>query len=280
MPGPSANNSPGLPVLDQVTAYAAAHPIATAILSVLALALLVLAWFTLRAVLRTTAHAAHALTAAVRGWAADRTTEDILTMVAASIATGVSAQGMWRFSGDVLGLDGPLRLVLFGFIEVAVVTSAVRARRSMRDNYSAGVDGIAVWAFAVLTAVLSAMDATLSGKGLKGLAEAAFRLAAPLVAAWLWERGMAIERRRIRGRSSIHWRLTPERILVRLGLAEATDRTAGEVDTQRRLTRVALASDRAHQLREAGGVDAQAAPGLPGDAPGVHCGGRARWARP
>ncbi|WP_236051640.1 hypothetical protein [Nonomuraea cypriaca] len=174
-----------------------------------------------------------------------RPLEDVLTIVAASIATGVSAQGMWRFSGDVLGLDGPLRLLLFAFIEVAIITSAVRARRNMRENYAAGIDGIAVWALTVLTAVLSSMDA-------HSLPEAVFRLAAPLVAAWLWERGMAIERHRIRGTGRINWRLTPERVLVRLGLAEATDRTAGEVDAHRRITRVALAAKRVHQLQEAG----------------------------
>ncbi|MFI7113927.1 hypothetical protein ACIBK9_46955 [Nonomuraea sp. NPDC050227] len=160
--------------------------------------------------------------------------EELLTVVAASIATGVSAQGMWRFSGDVLGLDGPLRLLLFAFIEVAIITSAVRARRNMRANFSAGIDGIAVWALTCLTAVLSSMDA-------RSLPEAVFRLAAPLVAAWLWERGMAIERHRIRGTGRINWRLTPERVLVRLGLAEATDRTAGDVDRQRRISRAALA---------------------------------------
>src|SRR5690606_14726186 len=69
---------------------------------------------------------------------------------------------------------------------------------------------------------------------------------------WLWERGMAIERHRIRGTGRINWRLTPERIAVRLGLAEASDRTAGEVDAHRRLTRVALAAKRAKALREAG----------------------------
>ncbi|MEV4897786.1 hypothetical protein AB0K48_51475, partial [Nonomuraea sp. NPDC055795] len=116
-----------------------------------------------------------------------RPIEDVLTVVAACIATGVSAQGMWRFSGDVLGLDGPLRFLLFAFIEVAIITSAVRARRNMRENFSAGIDGIAVWALTCLTAVLSSMDA-------RSLPEAIFRLAAPLVAAWLWERGMAIER--------------------------------------------------------------------------------------
>ncbi|MFE3452357.1 hypothetical protein ACFXJ8_25885 [Nonomuraea sp. NPDC059194] len=172
----------------------------------------------------------------------------MLTVVAASIATGVSAQGMWRFSGDVLGLDGPLRLLLFAFIEVAIVTSAVRARRNMRENFSAGIDGIAVWALTCLTAVLSSMDA-------RSLAEAVFRLASPLVAAWLWERGMAIERHRIRGTGRINWRLTPERVLVWLGIAEASDRTAGEVDAQRRITRVALTTMKVRDLAESGASD-------------------------
>jgi hypothetical protein len=189
--------------------------------------------------------------ALLRGWrwlitrAKANSFEDNLTIVSAAIATGVSATGMWKFAADVLELWWPLRIVLFAFIEVAIVTSAVRARRNMRENYSAGIDGIAVWALTVLTAVLSSMDA-------RSLPEAVFRLAAPLVAAWLWERGMAIERHRIRGTKGIHWRLTPERILVWLGVAEATDRTAGQVDAHRRLTRVALAAKKAKTLREAG----------------------------
>ncbi|WP_245646818.1 hypothetical protein [Microtetraspora niveoalba] len=183
-----------------------------------------------------------------RRFAAPRPPEDLLTILAATIATGVSAQGMWRFSGDVLGFDGPLRLLLFAFIEVAVITSAVRARRNMRENYSAGIDGIAVWVFTSLSAVLSSMDA-------RSVPEALFRLAAPLVAAWLWERGMAIERHRITGRARINWRITPERVMVRIGLAEAGDRTASDVDAHRRLTRVALAAKRARALRAAGASD-------------------------
>nr|BFE85855.1 hypothetical protein GCM10020093_084560 [Planobispora longispora] len=184
-----------------------------------------------------------------------RPLEDTLTIAAAAIATGVSAQGMWQFAGDVLGFDGPLRVLLFGFIEIAVVISAVRARRNVQESAkrstsnilitpSAGVDGIAVWVLTCLTAVLSSLDASSP-------AEAVFRLAAPLVAAWLWERGMAIERTRITGLGGIHWRLTPERILVRLGLAEPTGRTASEVDVHRRLTRVAQATVRVMELTEA-----------------------------
>lgn len=227
-----------MPLFDQLTDYVSANPVGSAIIAVFALVALFIVMYALRGVWRISS----------RLWmlyVAPRPTEDILTVVAASIATGVSAQGMWRFSGDVLGFDGPLRLLLFAFIEVAVITSAVRARRNMRENYSAGIDGIAVWVLTCLSAVLSAMDA-------RSLPEAAFRLAAPLVAAWLWERGMAIERHRITGRARINWRITPERAMVRMGLAEASDRTASDVDAHRRLTRVALAAKRARALRESG----------------------------
>jgi predicted RNA-binding Zn ribbon-like protein len=227
-----------MPPIDQITTFISDQPVGTIIICVFALVLLVLAFFVFRAAYRAGTRFFHR-------FVAPRPVEDILTIVAASIATGVSAQGMWRFSGDVLGFDGPLRFLLFAFIEVAVITSAVRARRNMRENYSAGIDGVAVWALTCLTAVLSSMDA-------RSVAEAVFRLAAPLVAAWLWERGMAIERHRITGRSRINWRITPERALVRVGLAEVSDRTASEVDAHRRLTRVALAAKRARALREAG----------------------------
>lgn len=115
----------------------------------------------------------------------------------------------------------------------------------MRENRAAGLDGLAVWAFTCLSAVLSTLDS-------RSLAEAVFRLASPLVAAWLWERGMSIERHRLTGRGRIHWRLTPERILVRIGLADASDRTTSDIDRQRRITAVALAAKTAHDLREAG----------------------------
>ncbi|WP_433241447.1 hypothetical protein ACQPYK_36240 [Streptosporangium sp. CA-135522] len=157
----------------------------------------------------------------------------------------MSASGMWQFFERIMpAVPWYWRVAMFAFIEVAVITSAVRAKRSMKEKYSAGVDGMAVWALTSLSAVLSAMEAA-------SLPEAVFRLAAPLVAAWLWERGMAIERHRLTGLAGIHWRITPERILVRLGLAEARDRTASEVDTHRRLTRFALAAKRVHQSRQA-----------------------------
>ncbi|MFC4122037.1 hypothetical protein [Nonomuraea zeae] len=181
---------------------------------------------------------------------------DRLTFIAAGIATIVAGQGMWQFLDRIIGdVPWPLRALMFAFLEIAVVTSAKRARASMRKNLSAGIDGVAVWMFTAVSAVLAAMEA-------RSLPEGVFRLAAPLVAAWLWERGMAIERHRIRGTSGINWRLTPERILVRLGIAEATDRTASEVDAHRRLKRVALAVKKLHQLRKANSSDRKIAAAL------------------
>lgn len=203
------------------------HPVAVAVSAVSAVVLLALAAIAARRLIR-------AANRALAGVGAP----DLLTVVAAGIATSVAAQGMWQFFGDVLGFSGPLRVLTFAFIEISVMTSAVRARASMRASLSAGVDGIAVWALTGLSAILSSLDARSFG-------EVVLRLTAPLVAAWLWERGMALERRRRTGRASINWRLSPERILVRLGLADPTDRNASEVDAHRRLMRLALATRRA-----------------------------------
>src|SRR4051794_14483873 len=164
-----------------------------------------------------------------------RSGDDVLTLLAATAATGVSLTGMWRFFGDVLHFPLVLRVLLCGFLELAVFTSAVRADRASREFGSAGADGAAVWGFTSLSAVLSALDA-------RSFPEVLFRLFAPLAAAWLWGRGMADGRRRVIGREQrIHWRVTPERILVRLGLAEAKERASSDVDADRRLLRFALA---------------------------------------
>lgn len=172
--------------------------------------------------------------------------EDLLTFLAAGLATAVASTGMWRFFSDRLDLSLELQVPLFAFLEVAMLTSAVRARRNTMEFHAAGVDGVAVWAITTLSAVLSALDA-------RSAAEAFFRLAAPLVAAWLWDRGLAIQRRRQRtARTRVNWRITPERVLVRLGLAEATDRTTGDVDAHRRITRLARAADHQRTLTATG----------------------------
>ena len=170
--------------------------------------------------------------------------EDLLTVAAAGLATAVAMTGMWRFFGTVLHFSGAERAAMFAFLELAVVTCAFRARRNMRAFGTAGAEGIAVWVLSGLSAVFSSLDAR-SG------AEAVFRLAPPLVAAWLWHRAMSLEHRRSSGRA-VHWRLTAERILVWLRLAEPFARATGEVDAHRRIARLARAAKRLRERRASG----------------------------
>ncbi|MEV5707264.1 hypothetical protein [Actinoallomurus sp. NPDC052274] len=207
----------------------------------LALVLIVLARRAYRA-------AASSLRLAVRG----RQPEDLLTIVVAAVATTVVATGMWKFADRVLHFPLELRVLLFSFIELAQMTSAVRARRTMREEArkaaadptyeprGAGPDGIAVWVLTCASAVLSTIDSD-------SFAEGVFRTIAPLVSAWLWHRGMSVELRRISGRKGYNWRITPERLFVWLGIAEPIGRTTDEVDAHRRLHRVAR---RAKHLRD------------------------------
>lgn len=171
--------------------------------------------------------------------------EQVGTLLAAAIATGVSAQGMWVFMGDALHLTTGLRVMFFGFLETMTVTSALRARTAQRATDSAGVDGIAMWVLTSLSAVLSATEADNLGALL-------IRLSAPLVAAWGWERSMALEHRvRIGHHERINWRFTPQRMLIRLGLAGADAQCdASDLAVQRSLIAVALAVDDARALRE------------------------------
>jgi len=216
-----------------LTAFTSGHPAAAAVIAASALAAAFMLW---RAARRGAAGARKAL----RGHQA----EDALTMAAAGLAQAVVMTGMWRFFGNVLHFSGAERISMFAFLEISVMAAAFRARRNMRQFGAAGAEGVAVWALSGLSAVFSALDAR-SG------AEAVFRLSAPLVAAWLWHRGLGLERRRSSGRV-VHWRLTAERVLVWLGLAEPSARAAGDVDAHRRIARLAKAVKRLRDLRAAG----------------------------
>ncbi|WP_117210571.1 hypothetical protein [Allorhizocola rhizosphaerae] len=171
---------------------------------------------------------------------------NILTILAAALATAVSASGMWKFFTDILG-ETPLRIAFFAFIEIALFASALLARsRLLRDPQTGttGIDGIAVWALAALTATLSALDSD-------SFREVCLRLVAPLVAAWMWERALAAERNVRLGRTArrINWAITPERIFVWLRLAEARDRDVSRVDRARRRAKLGRARLHLHLLQ-------------------------------
>jgi hypothetical protein len=126
----------------------------------------------------------------------------VVTLLGAAIATGLSAQGMYVFFRD--SVPAVLRIVFFAFLEIMVLGSALRAKASMQEKYSAGIDGVAMWTFTILSAILAATHA-------HGIGETLFRLSVPLAAAWAWEREMKLERRRRTGRSGLNWTAGPTR---------------------------------------------------------------------
>ncbi|WP_213455289.1 hypothetical protein [Rhizomonospora bruguierae] len=184
-----------------------------------------------------------------------RTTADrFMTFFGAAVATGVVGTGMWSFFTDVLHIDNQaMRTALFAFFEIAMLASALRSRRFRLDRArrpddeqgrrEVDVDGIAVWVLALLSGTFAASDQDTA-------AGVALRLVAPMVAAWLWERGLAGELRQFtrarRGR--IHLRLSLERVLVWLRIAEATGREVADVDRDRQIARLARRAYRLNML--------------------------------
>lgn len=171
--------------------------------------------------------------------------EDVLTFLVAGLITAIAAQGMFRFFGDKLQMPWWMQSLTFCVFELAQVACVLRARRNVRDPEigTAGIDGVLVWVMSAVSAVLSSTDA--HGWG------AVARMVFPFAAAILWERGLSIERKRTRPADErVQSRLTVERLLVWLRLAEPSGRTASDVDVHRRLYRVARAAKRLRVLRQ------------------------------
>ena len=118
-----------------------------------------------------------------------RRAEDALTFVAAALATAVTSQGMWRVFEHRLHMAFELRVATFAFLEIAMLTCGIRARANIANPEigKAGQEGAAVWALAGFSGFVAATDS-------KSWHEALIRLAAPLAAAWLWERGLHVQR--------------------------------------------------------------------------------------
>jgi hypothetical protein len=130
---------------------------------------------------------------------------DVLTAIAAGAASVLAGEGMWRVSRDILHLPLVVLLLTFAFLEIAVGASALRAQRNIIKTGRAGVDGLAVWTFTAISALLSAIDS-------RSTAEMIARAAIPFVAAWLWERGLHEEREA--HRQALPWRVTLESLLT------------------------------------------------------------------
>lgn len=164
--------------------------------------------------------------------------ENVLTVVAAAMATSVASTGMWHFFERTMQLPAWLRAVLFAFMEVAVLAEALRARANVKATGEAGLDGRAVW---VLTILSGSMSATEAGS----VRASVVRFTSPLVAAWLWERSLVPERRAARQQrtETVRWIFDVKRIAVRLGLATALDSNIESADANTRINKAMRAKE-------------------------------------
>jgi hypothetical protein len=150
---------------------------------------------------------------------------------------------------DALGLSLTFAVALAAFLELALISSALLARASAMAGRPASADAVAVWVFSAVSGVFSAaheligpLDPATGQRGWQhdslSLLAAGVRIAAPLVAAWLWERVLVSARRESAARSAAQIRC--DRRL--LAFAKAAQ-------TLRRLLKSRTASK--HQIRRA-----------------------------
>lgn len=166
-----------------------------------------------------------------------------LINVAGLLATSVQATGMWKFFGTTMGLPGGFRVVLFGFMEIALLACALRARDNVERGEDAGIDWFLVVALALASGVMSSTDAA-------SVQEVLMRVLVSVVVALLWTRDLMAAKRKARANGArrsgpVRWRITPERIFVALRLADAVDTTVQGVEAGRRVSRYLRATDRA-----------------------------------
>ena len=121
-----------------------------------------------------------------------------LTAAAAVMPTLLSAQGMISVGIDVLRLTAAVAIALAVFLELALVSSALLARSAVLRGRSARADLLSTWVFSTVSGVFSAAHELVGQPDTHGVTTwqldarstlaAAVRIAAPLVAAWLWHR--------------------------------------------------------------------------------------------
>ncbi|MFS0700094.1 helix-turn-helix domain-containing protein [Cellulomonas sp. 179-A 4D5 NHS] len=172
----------------------------------------------------------------------------VVASLAAVVPTVLAAQGMAALAMDVLGFSLIAAVALAGFLELALISSALLARASALAGRPGGADAAAVWAVSAVSGLLAGAHEFVGPEtgGVRSwesdpssLLAAGVRVAAPLVAAWLWERVLTAARR------------------------EHAERTLVEVRRDRRLLAVARAALVVRRLEEAGRIRA----------------GRGRWVR-
>jgi len=175
---------------------------------------------------------------------------DVGTYVIASVATFAALLGMWPIARNSVALAGvpsswitAASLVAVGMVEGTIIISGIRSRANIIAGEPSGADGIAMWVAVTASAVLSSLEVAFGDHRDVSAGEVAVavlaRMAAPVIAGFLWERGLAPERRAAGEKPKVHSLLTLRRLLVRLGLAAPHDTDLGSLDRGYRLSKVA-----------------------------------------
>ncbi|MEV1008380.1 hypothetical protein [Streptomyces sp. NPDC049881] len=184
-----------------------------------------------------------------------RAQANAITCFIAAIGTTASLIGMWpvtRAAVVAAGVPGDfvtgLALIALGLLEGTIIACGLRARANVMEGGGAGIDGVALWFAVSASATVSATEAALAAPQGTPTGEqfviVLIRLIAPVTAGWLWERGLAPERRTARTDNSLGVvaiclsRLRAS-LLSRVGNADA-----GELRRRRATARAARLADR------------------------------------
>lgn len=175
----------------------------------------------------------------------------------AVVPTALAAQGMVMVGRDALGLSLTFAVALAAFLELALISSALLARASAMAGRPASADAVAVWVFSAVSGVFSAaheligpLDPATGQHGWQhdslSLLAAGVRIAAPLVAAWLWERVLVSARREAAARSAAQIRC--DRRLLAFARAAQTLRRLlkSRTASKRQIRRARRRFDRRH----------------------------------
>lgn len=272
-----------LPTWESVASFVSANPIPTAITALVGLVVAVLVYYVkVRPAARKVRAALASRRGAIRG-------DQFGTIVAAGLATAVTATGMWKFFVDILNMPVVLAGVLFAFIEVAILVEALRSRRfrillmerrlkleaELKEAERAAAPNLPDVDFDVMVEidrirgelkrrpardvdgaavwVLAAMTGMFSALDSTSFGEVLFRLTSPFIAAWLWERGMTSELRSLTGEAkaaaSKLGRLW-EKLLVKLRIVDPTGLDVDEEDANRRVNKLVRSAFHMHSLPE------------------------------
>jgi hypothetical protein len=183
-----------------------------------------------------------------------RARANAVTYLIASIATTASLVGMWPVTraaviaaGIPEELVAPVALTVLGLLEGTIVACGIRARANVLESGETGVDGLGLWVAVGASSLVSATEASVAAP--PGTAPGQqfvtvmVRLAAPIVAGWLWERGLAPERRADPVERSGILAAYVARLRAHL-LSRAGNADADEISRRRAATRASRLTDR------------------------------------